>query len=266
MKCTNCQNEQSTGKFCGVCGTPFSEEEIAQSPPPTTALATVQQNKSHGGSINNVKYFWNDSLRFLKQPLEAFRSDESAFARGMITLLLYMTAFTLSVYFISNSLYKVFKPSMIMEEFGFWEAPTAIPFFEYSYRVFFFSLAGVVISLLSIFVVSKIMKLTLCPKTLVAQYGGLITPFLFVNVITILFALSGTVMATFLLLGASMFYGLLVAPILFIYHHGLRSGPQRVFYGSIGTSVIILFLAYFMGRWMLIEKLSELGENFNRIF
>ncbi|GGF29985.1 hypothetical protein GCM10010954_31410 [Halobacillus andaensis] len=265
MKCTNCQNEQSSGKFCGVCGTPFSEEEIAQSPPPTTALATVEQNTSNADSMNNVRYYWNDFLRFLKQPLEAFRADESAFARGMITLLLYMTAFTLSIYFISNSLYKFFNTSMMMEEFAFWEAPTAIPFFEFSYRIFFFSLVGVVISLVSIFIVSKIMKLTLCPKTLVAQYGALMTPFLFVNVITILFALSGTVTATFLLLGASMFYGLLVAPILFIYHHGMRSQPQRVFYGSIGTSVIILFLSYFMGRWMLIEKLSELGERFNQI-
>ncbi|MCP3027931.1 zinc ribbon domain-containing protein [Halobacillus sp. A5] len=252
MKCSSCQHEQPAGNFCGVCGTPFSQVEAAS---PTTALATVE---TPNGAMKNVRNYWNDSLRYIRQPLEAFRTPASGFTQGVITLLLYMVSFTLSLYFLLNSFAKVFGSSWLYtgDPFG---PSQSLPFYEINSRVFLFSLAGVVISLLAIVMVTKLLKYPFCVKTLTAQYGALLTPLLLVNVISILFALSGTAAVTLFLLSASMFYALLVVPILFIYHQGLSNrSSAHVFYGSIGTSVIILFFSYFFWRWQLIEKLSEL--------
>ncbi|WP_173915380.1 zinc ribbon domain-containing protein [Halobacillus sp. Marseille-Q1614] len=254
MKCPQCQNEQSSGNFCGVCGSALSGEVVASQ---STALVTVEQGSKD--SAGKMKMYWDNSLLFLKQPLEAFRVSESGFAQGVATLLLYTLAFSLSIYFLANSLIKVMT-------FGFGE-PERLPFFETSSKIFIYSFVGVVLSLAAIMIVSKLMKLTLNDREIVAQYGALITPFFLVNLIAVLFALSGTVTATLVLLGASLSYALYFVPVLFIFNHGFNSQSRSyAFYGAVGTSIIISFLTYFFWKWMLIEKIDQIDSFFSGFY
>ncbi|WP_082233164.1 hypothetical protein [Halobacillus massiliensis] len=252
MKCPQCENEQSSGKFCGVCGSALTVEEAA-----STALITVETKEAD--TIGKVKAYWDQSLLYLKQPLEAFRVSESFFAQGAAALLLYTLAFSLSIYFLANSIIKIMSLG--------WEEAEKLPFFETTSKIFLYSIVGVAISLAAIMIVSKLMKLTLDMKRTVAQYGALITPFILVNLISILFALSGTVTATIVLLGSSLSYALYLVPVLFIFNHGV-SGQRRpyAFYGAIGTSVIISFLTYFFWKWKLIEKFNEFDSFFSGFY
>ncbi|WP_390216756.1 hypothetical protein [Halobacillus campisalis] len=177
------------------------------------------------------------------------------FAQGIMTLLLYMITFTLSLYFLASSLMKQLNT--------FWMETEPLPFFEISSKLFLFSFIGVIISILALIIVASAMKLNLTIKEIIAQYGAITTPFLALNVLTLLFSLSGTVSVTLLLLGISCFYVLLMVPVLVIYHHGVtgESGAP-VFYWSVGTSILILLLSYLFWKWILIERLGELTPLF----
>ncbi|WP_431803886.1 hypothetical protein [Halobacillus andaensis] len=258
MKCSNCHHEQASGKFCGACGSALIEEETLEVESTSTTAPVPGHTSSNTSAMENVRNYWDRSLRFIQQPLEAFRATDKSVTQGLITLFLFMLSFTLSLYFLLNSFAKVLTLGW-MEAGEPFSPSQSLPFYEISSRIFLFSLAGVVISLLAIMIMTKLLKHPFCIKTIVAQYGALLTPFLLINVFAILFALSGTATVTVLLLSVSMFYALIVVPILFIYHQGINNGAaDYAFYASILTSVIILFFSYLFWRWMLIEKLSEL--------
>ncbi|WP_226580752.1 zinc ribbon domain-containing protein [Halobacillus litoralis] len=253
MTCSKCQHDQPDGKFCEACGNSLFEPNGGASA--STALAVVSPQPGQSEFTKKTSQYWNHSIATLKQPLDAFRSSAESFGQGVTTLLLYMAVFTISVYFIANSLFKQLNV--------FWlESAESLPFFTISSRVFLFSFVTMAISLFVLFVVVRWMKLGIDGKRLTAQYGALLLPFLAVNVLAMLFALSGTASVTFILLGASVFYTALIVPSLFIYHHGMQQGKTAAFYGSIGTSLLILLLSYFFWRWLMIEKINEITAYF----
>lgn len=146
LTCPNCQQQQQSGKFCGVCGTAMEMEQsqppVEQQPIPeeqnhtaaveNQAAATaeqpaiqdpIQQTRAQGytqqkqyvnhgaqqGSSNFQKELSNYGtflLTLLKNPSEAFRSTESDYAKGLINIALYILTFGLSIYFTVNTFYK----------------------------------------------------------------------------------------------------------------------------------------------------------------
>ncbi|SFF58254.1 hypothetical protein SAMN05216353_102165 [Halobacillus alkaliphilus] len=164
-----------------------------------------------------------------------------------------MAAFSLSLYFLANSLFKLMG-------MGFGE-PSSLPFFSVSSRLFLVSFIGIVICLASIFVMAKFMNLQLNVKRLIAQYGGLITPFAALNVLAIVFGLSGAVVMTILTLGVSTTFVLTVIPALFIYHHGLVFKEDRnVFYWSTGTSLLIMVVSYLFWNWFISDMVDQIDS------
>lgn len=229
----------------------------------TATIATENPSAESGKhSVERVKKMSGDygqgALRFLKQPSLAFRAGESDFVQGLITLIVYMTAFSLSIYFLANSLFKLMG-------LGYGE-PSSLPFFSVNSRLFAASLVGMAICFVSLFVIAKAMKLQLSIKQLIAQYGSLLTPFAVVNVLAIVTGLSGAVVMTFLLLGISGTFVLMVVPVLYIYHLGLTLKPERnVFYWSIGTGLLIMFISYLLWNIMLSGMWEEM-ESFLSYF
>ncbi|MFC7063146.1 hypothetical protein [Halobacillus seohaensis] len=263
MKCTQCHHEQVSGKFCGVCGGPMSEAGTSVETEQAASAATMEDKPvtNTSDSFEKVKKFSGDygqwALRFLKQPSLAFRAGETAFAQGLATLIIYMVAFSLSIYFLANSLFK---------QLGFGLGDQSLPFFSVSSRLFLVSLIGIVICLVALFVIARFMDLQLNVKRLIAQYGGLITPFAAINVLAIIFGLSGAVSMTLLLLGGSAFFVLILVPALFIYHYGLTfKAEQNVFYWSTGTSLIIMVVTYLFWNWIISDTLNEI-ESFLSFF
>ncbi|MGP4077644.1 hypothetical protein [Halobacillus sp. K22] len=260
MRCPNCDNEQSSGKFCGVCGSSLGTEGNSNS-----EVAAAYVNGAHDNpamSMDKVKQFSGEygqtSLDFLKRPVSALQANESSFVQGIISLFIYMVTFTLSIYFLVNTLFK--------QASGFFMESQSLPFFAVSSRIFVVSLIGVSISFAVLFLVSIILNLSLNLKSGVAQYGGIITPFVGVNLLAIVFGLSGAIALTVATLCISTFFTLLIVPTLFIYHHGITKMPEKnIFYWSTGTTLSILLLSYLIGRGMVISTLRDI-ESFINFF
>ncbi|MFC7320013.1 zinc ribbon domain-containing protein [Halobacillus campisalis] len=258
MKCPQCNHEQGSGKFCGVCGSPLSSAGASVETEQAATAATMEHKPvtTNSESVEKVKKFSGDygqgALRFLKRPSLAFRAGETAFAQGLATLIIYMVAYSLSIYFLANSLFK---------QMGFGLGVQSLPFFGVTSRLFLISLIGIVICLAALFVMARFMNLQMSVKRLIAQYGGLITPFAAINVIAIIFGLSGAMSMTMLLLGGSAFFVLILVPALFIYHHGLTSKAEpHVFYWSTGTSLLIMIVSYLFWNWVISDMLDELDS------
>ncbi|MFG6147756.1 hypothetical protein [Halobacillus sp. B23F22_1] len=262
MTCNKCNNEQDSGKFCGVCGSPLEQAAGAEYSAAAVESSPEKTAAVNSESMEKVKQFSGEfsqsSLRLLKRPAAAFQLGESAFMQGLVTLIIYSLAYTLSIYFLANSLFKQMG-SFLMES-------QSLPFFELSSRLFLLSLIGVAISVFSIFIISKGLKLSISIKRLIAQFGGLLTPFAAVNLAAIIFGLSGSLSLTLLLLGFSTSFALLIVPILYIYHQGVTEQPeQNVFYWSLVTGVSVSVLTFFFWRWMVSDTVEEI-ESFINMF
>ncbi|MGP4069884.1 zinc ribbon domain-containing protein [Halobacillus sp. B29] len=260
MKCTNCGNEQSSGKFCGMCGSSLSTEGNSNSEVAATHVSGVNENASL--SMDKVKQFSGEygqtSLDFLKRPVSALQATEASVVQGVISLFLYMVTFTLSIYFLVNTLFK--------QASGFFMESESLPFFAVSSRIFVVSLIGIVISFAVLFIVSKLLNLPLSLRSGIAQYGGVLIPFVGVNLLAIVFGLSGAIVFTVTTLSISSFFALLIVPTLFIYHHGITKMPEKnIFYWSTGTSLSILIISYLIVRGMAVNTLRDI-ESFLNFF
>ncbi|WP_027953906.1 zinc ribbon domain-containing protein [Halobacillus kuroshimensis] len=259
MKCPQCNHEQISGKFCGACGAPLDQSTPVGNAEQAATASTMGNQSAGSGkeSVEKVKKMSGDygqgALRFLKQPSLAFHTGESAFAQGLVTLIIYMAAFSMSLYFLANSLFKLMG-------MGFGEQ-ASLPFFNISSRLFLVSLIGLVICLASLFMMARFMGLSLTIKQLIAQYGSLVTPFAAINVLAIVFGLSGAVVMTMSLLGVSTTFVLTVVPAIYIYHKGLLLNADRnVFYWSTGTSLLILFISYLIWDWIISDMLDKVDS------
>lgn len=119
MKCTNCQHEQDSGKFCGKCGTvltalnsdtavntaPMDAEPAAQftASPAAIGVAPVYQAPAEPNQhVEKVKatskQYWNYFLTYIKRPGSIIDQPASQLTNALITLGIFALIFSLAIY------------------------------------------------------------------------------------------------------------------------------------------------------------------------
>lgn len=193
MKCPNCQHEQSTGKFCGKCGTTLmanagemsaNSAHDAQQPtaqftasPQGTAAPVYQAPTEPNQHVEKVKatskQYWNYYLQYIKKPGSIVEQANGQFVNALITLGLFALIFTLAIY---KNLGAVLAP---VDQFGgmFGASESIMPSFisvllttAFSMAVFFGLAAG------CIYLVNKFAGPDESFKTIVTYFGTLAVP------------------------------------------------------------------------------------------
>lgn len=119
MKCSNCQHEQDSGKFCGKCGTvltarngeaagntaPPSSEPTAQftaTATPNAAASVYQAPAEPNQHVEKVKatskQYWNYFLQYIKTPGSIVEQPAGQMVNALITLGIFALIFSLAIY------------------------------------------------------------------------------------------------------------------------------------------------------------------------
>ncbi|UOR11580.1 zinc ribbon domain-containing protein [Halobacillus amylolyticus] len=272
MICPNCNHEQESGRFCGVCGTEISTEQPVhqldksadqqqQQQQFQSAATEVQpQSDSMAKAKQASSQFGKNALQLLKRPSIAFTSTENHFVSGLVTMAIYITAFTLSLYLLANKFYKLTMGgfSSLMGESS---TQQSLPFFKVVSPIFLFVLLFLAAATVTIFVAIKMMNINFSFQKAVAQYGGLIIPFTTLNIAAIVFGYSGSIGFTLVSLNASLVFTVFILPAIMVYHYGMNSPHKsRNIYWGVGTSAVIMLITYFIVRTFALDFIERMQE------
>lgn len=276
LACPNCGREQEQGKFCGNCGSAlgevkqgqavdnteqmeevnvekaedFDDKYVASTEASAATTQTTRQDEMSARTVTNetqtntaastsnvqasLKDYWNYSLRLLKRPGEALHEGEGNFVYGIISMLLYALTFGLIISSIFNKQLSYFSEI----DFGW-----LVQIVFYVFLTVAISLFILVVCLL---IAEKISVKKISFKTIIAQFGGLLIPFVYLHVATLLFSFVGASLVTMLLLYFSIFLVTLLLPAIYIYDKTVyyQSTPHKI-YTAIGT-VLLIIIAFFI--------------------
>ncbi|WP_422123866.1 hypothetical protein DHX103_03380 [Planococcus sp. X10-3] len=113
MKCSYCQHEQDTGKFCGKCGTVLTAHEGTNAGPTasvsqdqTTAYATAapvyQAPTEPNQHVEKVKatskQYWTYFIQYIKNPGSIVEQPGQQLVNALITMAIFALIFSLAVY------------------------------------------------------------------------------------------------------------------------------------------------------------------------
>jgi hypothetical protein len=275
LKCTNCLNEQDSGKFCGKCGTSLMVTGIPQptayteaaAASPAVAAQPVNTNEHVTKAKENVSKYWSYALQVLKKPSVAFDTKDSQYVNGIITMALFVIAFALSIYFLANKLYKAVVGGFgsLFSEGGI--GAESLPFFNITSSLFMFAVFFILGSFISVFLVSKFMTEGFTLKELLGQFGSILIPFTALNVVAIIFGLMGSIQLTLTLTGVSLFYTIAILPSIIVYDRAMKSEKSlNKLYWATGASAASLFIAYLIVRMSVLDFMSEIESLLNMGF
>ncbi|WP_345242204.1 DUF6574 domain-containing protein [Pontibacillus salipaludis] len=266
MICTNCNHEQESGKFCGNCGFELSAGDAPSTPVnqpvPTPAPATTTAAQAAppppNENVERAKAFsrgyFQEVMRYVKQPNQAFSASESQFGHGLLTIGLYLVLFALTIYIAINNYYK-------SSVGGFFE-DSSIPFFNTVVPLagnLFLVIAG---SALSMFVIQLIIQNGQKFKTFTARYGSLLTPFMMLNALSMILAIVGMIEFALILLVLSITIVINFLPPLAIYHYSQASSKsnQSIYWALVaaGASSLISAVIIATRLIMFIEEFLEM--------
>lgn len=265
LHCPNCRREQEQGKFCGNCGTALETKERAQpteqyvegdeqvvptetSPEVAQTTSSAQQEvgatqastqaQHHPGSSSSdmqtgLKKYWDYSLNLLKRPGDALYIGEEKFIYSLVNIGLYALTFALIIYSLVNKQLGDFT-DIISGLLG---------------KVIFYTFLTLVVSLflllVCLLIAEKISVKKLSFKIILAQYGSLLIPFLYVHVAILLFSFVGASLVTIVLLNFSLFIVFLLLPGVYIYDKTIfyQSTPHNI-YTAIGTVLLVIVMFF----------------------
>lgn len=273
ITCSQCQHQQESGKFCGSCGADLSSamESTVQQPAQTEVAAGVHTqpaytNENLTKAKEGVSKYWSFALDVLKRPSIALTGTEGHFVNGLVTIAVYVVAFALSLYFLANKLFKTMFGGM-GSLFG--ESPMgaqSLPFFDIVSPLFMFALLFVAGALLSSFAAIKMMSDSLSFKGIIGQFGSVIIPFAALNVIAIIFGLTGSIQVTLLLTALSLLFPVIVMPALVVYDRSMQnSRPVNRIYWSVGASALSLLIAYLVVRTSVMSFMEDMDQFMNML-
>lgn len=260
MKCTNCNHEQASGKFCGKCGSvleahsagngqPSISESATEKAAPSMYTATpssagsppYQQPAEPNQHVVKVKetskQYWAYFLQYVKSPSSIMGHSSANFTNSLITVAIFALIFSLGVH---KNLSMVIAP---FEDFGsiFTDSSSMMPSF---FSVLFGSVLTIgIIFLLSVaclYAVNKFMGPNVSFRNIVTSFGTLLIPGM-----VLLLAAYLLLLIESLVIGSSLFvlavsYSVFVMPLFLI--SSLLSVKQQTvdaYYGFI--SYIVLF-------------------------
>lgn len=262
LVCPNCKNEQEIGKFCGKCGTEtvVGVEQVEQQVTETkeansqvsvstqsapeaidhhqTAAAIEQPNINTQEKVEATKQvlgqYWNHFLHLLKNPSRGFTLNTNHFIYGLVTMGIYAIAFSLSLYFFVQSYLSNIPFSGMLVD---------LSFFKTNFNLIISIIIFIAVAFFSAFIVIKIAKSSLDFKTLVAQFGGLLIPFVALNVVAILGALIKSTVITLIPLFISSGFVFIYLPVVFAYEkvNQINSQGQKIYFSMMTVALMIVF-------------------------
>ncbi|MEL3970797.1 DUF6574 domain-containing protein [Rossellomorea oryzaecorticis] len=276
ITCPSCLNEQSTGKFCGKCGTNLMETGTGGQPQPAahaeTAAAAqpvpaMNSNENLMKAKEGVSKYWNYALEVLKKPSTALAGKENQFLNGVITIGIFVIALSISIYFLANKFYKEMFGGLGSLFSGDEMGGQSLPFFQFASSLMLFSLLFIIGALISVFLAAKLMAEGFTVKELLARFGGILIPFASLNVAAILFGLMGSIQITLLLTGVSLLFTIVIMPSLVVYDRAVKSKkPVNGVYWSVGASAVSMLITYFIVRTSVMDFVSDIESLFNMGF
>lgn len=268
LVCQKCNSQQDSGKFCGVCGgtlelgdnvddnkTHEPKENIGtKQQAATVATPQSQTSQSTESFKKGVSEYGNYFLNLLKNPTEALHTNDSQFLHGLISLILFAIASSLSLYFLANSMMKSMMGGII---------ETSIPF-SVNFRLVFMAVILLAIAFTSALIMVKATKNQETVKTLLTQFGSLAVPFTAINALALLTGLAGFKVFTMILLGTSYGLFLCFVPVIFVYEKAnlVNNNGQKV-YVSLATVLIMAVLTSIFTIVILSEMISSIQETFS---
>lgn len=260
MKCTNCNHEQASGKFCGKCGSvlevnpagsgnsSFSEgatEKVAPSTytaaPSSAAAPPYQQSAEPNQHVVKVKetskQYWSYFLQYAKNPSSILAHSSANFTNSLITIAIFALIFSLAVH---KNLTLVIAP---FEDFGsvFSESTSMMPSF---FSVLFGSILTIgIVFLLSVaclYAINKFMGTNLPFKNMVTSFGTLLIPSMGLLLVAYLLLMIDSIIIGNFLFVLAVSYSIFIMP-LFLITSLLTANKQSVdnYYGFI--SYVVLF-------------------------
>lgn len=193
MKCPNCQHEQSTGKFCGKCGTVLtanSGEAVQNTAPPAqesaiqftaatpeTAAPVYQAPTEPNQHVEKVKetskQYWSYFLQYIKKPGTIVEQPIGQMVNALITLGIFALIFSMAIY---KNLGTVLAP---VDQMGgiFGSSQSVMPSFFSVLLTAVFSL-GVIFALAAgcIYLVNKFAGPDESFKNIITYFGTLAVP------------------------------------------------------------------------------------------
>src|SRR5699024_10171963 len=207
--------------------------------------ATAQQSQAAINQVENtdvhgaVKQYLQYSVALLKSPGQAFTHGEEKFTYGMINLILYALTFALIIISVTRGLYN--KTIGGIESYLEFDS-TGI-FVQITFYLFIGMAIALVLVLLSLLAVEKVMIKRMTFKEIIVQYSGLLVPFTFLQVATLLFSFVGSSFITFTLVYISLFYSFFFLTCIYMYEKVTfyKSTHHRV-YIAIGTTIFVVIV------------------------
>lgn len=297
-QCKNCESLQEKGNFCAKCGGETvdvaainaespnqNESPVSKGDQPTNneapaqtfsdaaavsnqeeAATTAQQPNSTATSGIDVKEvsteYWNYFLRLIKNPTLAFDTTEREFTNSLINIVLYAITFAISIYFTISAL-----DTLAMGGLSYVLGDgDSIKFFPIFFRIGLMAIIALACTLVCILAIEKMFVKQMFVKQMsakqqIVQYGGLITPFIAVNMLALLAGLAGSFGVAFSLSALSLFISTIIYGVIFVYEKVsvYRTTPHKV-YATIGVFLANMLLIYVLLRIFLLQKLGELQE------
>lgn len=254
MKCTNCNHEQATGKFCGKCGSVLTAQSVVtdQSSTPETVATyiaapsnaappqyqvPVEPNQHVVKVKETSKQYWAYFLQYVKNPSSILTQSSANFTNSLITIAIFSLIFALAVH---KNLSFVMAP---LQEFGglFTDSTSIMPSF---FSVLIGSVLTIsvvlLISIACIYAINKFMGTNLPFVNIVTSYGTLLIPSMVLLVAAYLLLTIESIIIGNFLFSIAVSYSLFVLP-LFLITSLLTAKKQSIdaYYGFI--SYIILF-------------------------
>lgn len=183
-KCLACGHEQEEGRFCGKCGEEI--EKLVSDEVAATASSNFEQQpqvtSQNSEQLEKIKeqskMYFNYYMQQIKVPSTHFNTTELSFKNSIISIILYVILTTLSVYV----LIKGFIGGGLFESYG----PSFFQIFLYM-SVFFVLL--ITISLVAVFITTKLFSEDLTFKDVISKFGGYYMLPMMLSVIGIFLAL-----------------------------------------------------------------------------
>ncbi|OEH91051.1 hypothetical protein BFG57_06675 [Bacillus solimangrovi] len=239
----------------------------------------------HQDQLLKVKQYKGYFVTLLKQPSQAFQLNKQDFVNGLMTMILSALTFALVLYVVVNNAYQSIvlgiRQFMLDENisnlfFNYGLDPfvwvnhingifledglpiRSLPFFNVAFSFFFVMFIFSIVALFVMFFCLNRMKVQVSAKVLVAQYGGLIVPFLMMNVIALLLGMIGLVSGMVLLIFISSICSLFLIPGLFVYEYAKNERKRDRLYWSIGGMLAIMFVDYVLVSFFIEQFLRGL--------
>ncbi|MGE7977683.1 Yip1 family protein [Psychrobacillus sp. NPDC093200] len=158
MICPNCSHDQVVGNYCSGCGNYLlrHQREAVKESVIATSIPSVAA-KDHLATLKNyARQYSSYFIRQLKSPSHAFSKGEGDYSNAVVSILLFVALFCISIYLFTINQH--------------WSNP---PSFLSSFtEMYFVTIILVVIAVLSIFFINTIFGPQHSFKSIISFYGG----------------------------------------------------------------------------------------------